>query len=104
MGTVTASGIRLDEAGVPWIEGTTTKVIEVVLNKQSTGATPEELQPEMPHLSLAQIHAALTYYHAHKTELDADIQRRYEWTEQMRLQEPDPLTRAELLARRKARD
>jgi uncharacterized protein (DUF433 family) len=104
MGTVTASGIRFDEAGVPWIEGTTTKVIEVVLNKESTGSTPEELQSEMPHLSLAQIYAALAYYHAHKAELDADIQRRFEWTEQMRLQEKDPLTRAELLARRKPRE
>jgi uncharacterized protein (DUF433 family) len=101
MGT---SGIRLDEAGVPWIEGTTTKVIEVVLNKESTGSTPEELQSEMPHLSLAQIYTALTYYHAHKSALDADIQRRFEWTEQLRLQEKDPLTRTELLARRKGHE
>jgi uncharacterized protein (DUF433 family) len=96
MGTL----IRLDEAGVPWIEGTTTKVIEVVLNQESTGSTPEELQSEMPHLSLAQIYAALAYYLAHKAELDADIQRRFEWTEQMRLQEKDPLTRAGLSASR----
>jgi uncharacterized protein (DUF433 family) len=104
MGALTALGIRLDERGVPWIEGTTTKVIEVVLNKESTGSTPEDLQPEMPHLSLAQIYAALAYYHAHKAELDADIQRRFEWTEQMRLQEKDPLTRADLLARGKVRE
>jgi uncharacterized protein (DUF433 family) len=101
MATVSASGIRLDEAGVPWIEGTTTKVIEVVLNQESTGLTPEKLRREMPHLSLAQISNALAYYHAHKAELDADIQRRFEWTEQMRLQETGPLSRAELLARRK---
>ena len=104
METVTPSGIRLDEAGVPWIEGTTTKVIEVILNKQSTGSTPEELQSEMPHLSQAQINAALDYYHEHKAELDADIQRRFEWTEQMRLQEQNPLTRTELLARGRARE
>ncbi len=50
---MTAPGIRLDEARVPWIEGTTTNVIEVALNQESTDATPEELQSEMPHLSLA---------------------------------------------------
>jgi uncharacterized protein (DUF433 family) len=100
MGTGSASGIRLDGAGVPWIEGTTTKVIEVVLNKQSTGSTPEGLQSEMPHLSLAQIYAALAYYQAHQAELDADIQRRLEWTDQMRRQEKDPLTRADLLGRK----
>src|SRR6266571_5976815 len=104
MGTGPASGIRLDEAGVPWIEGTTTKVIEVVLNKESTGATPEDLRSEMPHLSLAQIDAALAYYLAHKAELDADIHRRFEWTERMCLREKDPLIRAELLAQRKAHE
>jgi uncharacterized protein (DUF433 family) len=102
MATVTTPGIYWDEAGVPWIEGTTTKVIEVVLNQQSLGATPEELQPEMPHLSVAQIRAALACYESHKADLDADIRRRFEWTEQMRLQEKDPLTRAGLQARRRA--
>jgi len=101
---VTAPGIRLDEARVPWIEGTTTNVIEVALNQESTDATPEELQSEMPHLSLAQIYAAIAYYLAHKAELDADIQRRFEWTERMCLREKDPLIRAELLAQRKAHE
>lgn len=103
METVTAPGIRVSDDGIPWIEGTATKVIDVVLNKQSTGKNPEDLQGEMPHLSLAQIYAALAYYHAHKAALDADIQRRFEWTEQMRLQEKDPLTRAAVSARRKPR-
>jgi len=58
----------------------------------------------MPHLSLAQIETALAYYSSHKAEMDADIQRRFEWTEQMRLQEQSPLRRAELRARRKARE
>lgn len=31
---------------------------------------------QYPHLSLAQIHAALAYYYDHQTELDAEIQRR----------------------------
>ena len=100
METVAAPAIRLDEAGVAWIEGTTTKIIEVALNQQSTGTSPEELKAEMPHLTLAQIDAALAYYHAHKAELDADITRRFLWTEEMRAQEKDPLTRAELEARR----
>jgi hypothetical protein len=28
---------------------------------------------EVPHLSLAQIYAALTYYHANREEIEADI-------------------------------
>jgi uncharacterized protein (DUF433 family) len=35
------------------------------------GLTPEEIVTEIPHLDLAQVHAALTYYHANRDELDA---------------------------------
>jgi uncharacterized protein (DUF433 family) len=44
-------------------------VIDVVLNKEWSGQTPEELQPDMPHLTLGQIYAALGYYHQHKEAL-----------------------------------
>jgi uncharacterized protein (DUF433 family) len=94
--------IRLDEHGVAWIEGTATKVIEIALTKHVSGLTPEELQAELPHLSLAQIEAALAYYCDHQRELDAEIERRRQWAEKMRMQEQNPLSRAELLARLKS--
>jgi hypothetical protein len=50
---------------------------------------------------LAQVYAALAYYFAHQKELDADVERRRQWAEEMRAQDKDPLTRRELLARRK---
>ena len=37
------------------------------------GLTPEEIITEVPHLSLAQVYAALTYYHANREEIEADI-------------------------------
>jgi uncharacterized protein (DUF433 family) len=83
MATVMTPQIRLDEQGVAWIDGTTTKVIEVALAKATTGLTPEEVQAELSHLTLAQVYAALAHYHAHKDELDAEIQRRKEWAEEM---------------------
>jgi uncharacterized protein (DUF433 family) len=92
--------IRLDDAGVAWIEGTTTKVIEVVLNKMGSGASLEELKQDLRHLSPSQISAALDYYEAHRTELDAEIERRRRWVEELRAQERNPLTRSELLARK----
>ncbi len=101
MSTVIPSHIWVDDEGVGWIEGTTTKVIEVALNKFASGLSPEELQSELPHLSLAQVYAALAYYYAHQEELDAEIGRRRLWVEEMRAQEQDPLTRVELLARKK---
>ncbi len=99
METIVAPHIRLDAAGVAWIEGTATKVLEVVRNKQWDNCTPEQLQPEMPHLSLAQIYAALAYYHDHVEEIEAEIERRGRWVNEMRAQEKNPLSRAELLAR-----
>ncbi len=36
------------------------------------GMTPEEIA-EIPHLNLAQVHAALAYYYAHKEQIDPDI-------------------------------
>ena len=37
------------------------------------GLSPEESSTEVPHLSLAQVYAALTYYHANRDEIEADI-------------------------------
>ena len=37
------------------------------------GLTPEEISTEVPHLSLAQVYAALTYYHANRDEIEEDI-------------------------------
>jgi len=54
-----ASPIELDDRGVAWIAGANTKVIEAVLDKIAHGWSPEEMHLEHPHLSLAQIHAAL---------------------------------------------
>lgn len=37
------------------------------------GMSPEEIALEYPHLSLAQVHAALAYYHANREEIEADV-------------------------------
>lgn len=84
MATVETIPIVLDENGVAYIEGTTIKVIEIVLTKTTSGMTPEELQAELPHLTIAQVYAALAYYHAHREELDAEIERRYQRAEASR--------------------
>lgn len=100
MPTVAQSAIRLDTAGVAWIDGTTTKVIEVAQIKIASGLTPEELQIELPHLSLAQVYAALAWYYANQDDLDAEIERRRRRVEGLRRAEPEPLSRAALLARK----
>ena len=99
MAATIASLIQVDENGVPWIAGTTCKVIEVVLTKQANGWTPEEVQDALPHLSLAQVYGALAYYYAHQEALDADMERRRQWAEEMRAHEKNPFSKSELLAR-----
>ncbi len=37
-----------------------------------------------PHLTLAQIHAALSYYYDHQLELDAEIERQSEQAARLR--------------------
>jgi uncharacterized protein (DUF433 family) len=38
------------------------------------GLTPEEIAERVGHLSLAQIHAALAYFHANQHEIESDIE------------------------------
>jgi uncharacterized protein (DUF433 family) len=78
--------IHLDKRGVAWIDDTNIKVIEVVLDKHAYGWSPEETHLQHPDLSLAQIHAALSYYYDHQQELDAEIERQLREAEAMATQ------------------
>ncbi len=81
--------IHLDERGVAWIDDTNTKVIEVVLDKLAHGSSPEEIHFQHPHLSLAQIYAAFTYYYDHQAEIDAEIERQVREVDQLAAQAQD---------------
>jgi hypothetical protein len=37
------------------------------------GRSPEEIADQYGHLTLAQVHAALAYYHANRDEIDAEM-------------------------------
>jgi uncharacterized protein (DUF433 family) len=66
--------IHRDAQGRAWIDDTNVKVIEVVQDYLAYGWSPEEMHLQHPHLSLAQIHAALSFYYDHQSEFDAQIQ------------------------------
>ncbi len=84
--------IVVDETGVPWIEDANMKVVELVLEHQASGSTPEELHEQHPNLSFGQIYSALAFYWDHKAELDADMDRRLRRVEQLRREaSPSPL-------------
>ena len=75
MPKATTAHIHLDERGRAWIDDTNTKVIEVVLDQIAYGWSPEEIHFQHAHLSMAQIHAALSYYYDHQAEFDTEIAR-----------------------------
>jgi uncharacterized protein (DUF433 family) len=79
-----AAHIWLDPRGVAWIDKTNTKVIEVVMDKMAYGWSSEEIHLQHPHLSLAQIHAALGYYYDHQSEFEEQIQKSLQEVEKMR--------------------
>lgn len=58
--------------GRPKIAGTGLTVRRIV-GWYKMGMTPEEIALEYPHLTLAQVHAALAYYHANRAEIESDI-------------------------------
>jgi uncharacterized protein (DUF433 family) len=97
MTQATAYGhIVINEAGVPLIEGTNTKVVELVLDVLAYGWSPDEIHFQHPHLTLGQIHSALAYYWDHQEEFDRDIERRAERVEEIR-REAGPSQLAERL-------
>ena len=91
--------IRRDERGVAWISDTNTKVIEVAMDQAAYGWDAEEIHASHPHLSLAQIHAALSFYHDHKRELDAEMQRQLENYRRLRNEAPGQLTQESIWRR-----
>jgi uncharacterized protein (DUF433 family) len=95
--TLTAH-IHLDERGVAWIDDTNVKVVEVVLDKRAYGWSPDEIHAQHPALSLAQIHAALSYYYDHQQAIDAYIERQHQWVESLAAQAGDSPVRKRLRA------
>jgi uncharacterized protein (DUF433 family) len=98
-----ATRIELDERGVPWVAGTKVKVAEIVLDKITYGSSPEEIHFQHPHLSLAQIHAALTYYYENQKDLDRQIETDLEESDRLASELSDPNFRRRLAELKRSR-
>src|SRR4051794_5034530 len=60
--------------GQPRIAGTRIKVKHVYTWVERMGMTPAQVVAEYPHLTMAQVHAALAYYWSHPDEIHQDIE------------------------------
>jgi hypothetical protein len=51
-----------------------TRVAMIVMDYLARGLNPEDIVRHYPYLTLSEVHAAMTYYHDHRDEIDAEIQ------------------------------
>lgn len=58
--------------GRPIISGTRTRVSNLIAYYK-LGLSPEDIAREFTHLTLSQIHDALSYYYEHQEEIDREI-------------------------------
>jgi uncharacterized protein (DUF433 family) len=59
--------------GKPRIAGSRIRVQDVVVWHERMGLSADEIVSRYPQLSLADVYAALAYYHDHRVEIDADM-------------------------------
>lgn len=58
--------------GRPCIVGTDLRVLDIIISKIFAERTPDQLAEDYA-LSMAEVYAALAYYHCNKAEIDEDI-------------------------------
>jgi uncharacterized protein (DUF433 family) len=77
--------------GVPRIEGTRITVNLIVREVVRARRSPEEVLIGHPHLSLAQIYAALAYYFENRAAVDVSLQQADEEEADLRIRFPSRL-------------
>src|SRR5207248_1682649 len=74
--------------GKPVIAGTRIKVEQIAVEYDLMGWTPDQIIQAHPHLTLPQIHDALSYYYENATEIHADLRAGEALVERLRQQHP----------------
>jgi uncharacterized protein (DUF433 family) len=72
--------------GKPRIAGTRIKVSLVATLSERNRMTPDEIVEAYPHLTLAQVHAALAYYWDHRDEIEQEIREEQSFVEEFEKQ------------------
>jgi uncharacterized protein (DUF433 family) len=95
---IDAAGHVVRTAGVvggrPRIAGTRIRVSDIAISHGLHGNSPEQIAAKVyPWLSLADVYAALTYYHEHKDEIDAQDREDEAFAEKFLAEHPDTASR-----------
>lgn len=68
----------------PIIAGTRIRVAQIAIEYERMGWTPDEIIQAHPHLTLAQVHDALSYYYGNAEAINADIRADEQMVEEIR--------------------
>ena len=85
-----------NHAGKPraYVSGTRVRVQDVYIDAEIHGMSPDEIAAGYPHLSLAQVHAALAYYFDHRQQIQGEIREDRDLVEELKSRTgPGPLER-----------
>jgi len=79
--------------GKPHILGHRIKVKHIAVMYERMGLSPVRIVEDLPTISLAQVHAALAYFYAHREEVEAEIQAEEREYESLKAKQPSILER-----------
>ena len=88
--------IRRNRDGQPraYIAGTRVRVQDIYVDSEVHGKSPDDIVASLPHLTLAQVHAALSYYFDNREAILEEIRQDGEFVAQMKAKTgPGPLER-----------
>lgn len=88
--------LRLNRDGQPraYLAGTRVRVQDIYVMSEVHGQTPDEIVRSLPHLSLAQVHAALAYFFQHTGEILQELREDEDMVQQFRaMTGPGPVER-----------
>lgn len=75
------------------VSGTDIKVSQIASEVEHLGMTPDEIVEAHPHLSLADVHAALAYYYDHQSAIRSEWQEARALIADLRPKYPSRLVR-----------
>ena len=78
--------IRKNQAGQDraYIAGTRIRVQDIYVDSEVSGKSPEQIVATLPHLTLAQVHAALAYYFDHREEILDELRQDEQFVDMMK--------------------
>jgi len=77
--------------GKACIAGHRIRVSDIVVWHERRGYAPDEIVEIFPGITLADVHAALSYYFDHPAEIEADFRRGEEWAAWLKANVPSKI-------------